>query len=270
MWPECDICVTFIDYPVLVYSGAIRENFVVRCGDELNVNCVFNGSCFRFMCTGIVHSAPSGCTQHPSGVSRTNSPCKDIPDQRCELDETCDMEVNVNCEKPLADNFDPVVGLQSSTNVQSTDRALYLLDRSELGRLNDIHFNKAYITAVQTLMSQAPSSQHNVLDLTQGFSPLAVQALKLGADYAHVVTENPTHKALLQAIAASNSVDPNRLSFSGCSFHELNREWSVIVSELVEPCGCLRQQVLEDIALARYAGSRVFLLYLRWTKQKVS
>jgi len=270
VWPECDICVTFIDYPVLVYSGAIRENFVVRCGDELNVNCVFNGSCFRFMCTGIVHSAPSGGTLHPSGVSRTDNPCKDIPDQRCELDETCDMEVNVNCEKPLADNFDPVVGLQSSTNVQSTDRALYLLDRSELGRLNDIHFNKAYITAVQSLMSQAPSSQHNVLDLTQGFSPLAVQALKLGADYAHVVTENPTHKALLHAIAASNSVDPNRLSFSGCSFHELDREWSVIVSELVEPCGCLRQQVLEDIALARYAGSRVFLLYLRWTKQKVS
>lgn len=246
--PDAGSCWEQAIFPVLprhlTDTGVTRVNFAVRYDDELNINCVFNGSCFRFMCTGIVHSSPVGGMQQPSRA------CKDICDKRCQLDDARDMEVNENCKKPPMDNHDPFVGLQSNTDVQAIDRALYLLDRTELGRLNDIHFNKAYISAVQTLLSQAPSAQHSILDLTQGFSPLAVQALKLGADYAHVVTENPTHKALLQVIAASNSVDPNRLSFSSCSFHELNREWSVIVSELVDPCGCLQQQVLENIALA--------------------
>ena len=224
---------------------------MVRCGDALSINCVFNGSCFRFTCTGIVRSSQPDGVSHPGGVSQNDGPCKEIPDKRRQVDDVCHME-----DEETLDDLDPDVGCQSNAkDVQSVDRTLYLLDRLDLGRLNDIHFNKAYSTAVQTLLSQSPPSHCGILDLTQGFSPLAVQALKLGADYAHVVTENATHKALLQAIAVSNSVDPNRLSFSGCNFHEYNREWSVIVSELVEPCGCLRQQVLEDIALARYVVS---------------
>ena len=216
---------------------------MVRSGDALEIKCDVNGSCFRFTCTEIVH-----------GVSQNDSTCEDVSRMERHVDEAIRMEDEEGCEETTSVG----VGARSvMADVQS--RTLYLLDRSDLGRLNDIHFNKSLSRAVQTILAQTTPSRCSVLDLTQGFSPLAVQSLKLGANYAHVATENETHKELLRDIAMSNGVDPSRLSFSDCKLRGQHREWDVIVSELVETCGCMRQEILEDIALARYDLSRLQL-----------
>ena len=218
---------------------------MVRCGDALEIKCDVNGSCFRFTCTEIVHGSPVG------GVPRNDSTCEDVSRTEHRVDEATDTEEESREETMSVGGA--CLGVELRTDVQPT--TLYLLDRPDLGRLNDIHFNKTLSRAIQTILAQTTPSRRSVLDLTQGFSPLAVQSLKLGADYAHVATENETHKELLRDIAVLNGVDPSRLSFSDCKFRGQHREWSVIISELVETCGCMRQEILEDIALARYALS---------------
>ncbi len=124
-----------------------------------------------------------------------------------------------------------------------------MLDRHELGRLNDIDFNAAYCQALQKVIKN--SDCRSVLDITQGFSTLMLQALKLGATEVCSIEPRQTNQDLLRYLAASNQVPVDGVTFRQRNFEDWDTSWDILVTELVEPCGCLRQQVMEDIALAR-------------------
>ncbi len=128
-------------------------------------------------------------------------------------------------------------------------RMKFMLDRHELGRLNDIDFNAAYCQALQKVIKD--NGFRSVLDITQGFSTLTLQALKLGASEACSMETRPANQDLLRYLAASNQLAVDGVTFRGRNFEDWDSSWDVLVTELVESCGCLRQQVLEDIALAR-------------------
>lgn len=128
------------------------------------------------------------------------------------------------------------------------------LQRAEINRLNDIDFNTAYcraFSAIQAkLVKQGLVSNINVVDITHGFSPFCLQALTMGAKEILMTGQSPQNQTIMQHIAVTNGIDVNLLNFMN-GIQEDYALWDVLVTELVEPSGTLRPQVLEDIALAR-------------------
>merc|ERR1712226_1573877 len=123
-------------------------------------------------------------------------------------------------------------------------RPTYFLERPELGRLNDIDFNQACVSALaEVFRSLGSGGDLTLLDITRGVSILPLQALKLGASEVCLVGQNLHTQQLLTDIALTNSIDTSGLFFEGHDFEFFESNWSVLVTELVEPCGCLRQQV---------------------------
>ena len=136
-------------------------------------------------------------------------------------------------------------------------KACFLLEGAELERLNDLDLNLSYCNVLEHLIQQQAGvlKSVRVLDITQGASLLPLQALKMGANEVGVVTRERANQQLLLHLASINHLQPGHIHFERGGFEEMEPGWSVLITELVEPCGCLRQQVLEDIALARYIMS---------------
>ena len=91
-----------------------------------------------------------------------------------------------------------------------------------------------------------------MLDLTRGFSSLPLQSLKIGASEVGIMeTASQTQTELLCCLAPANGLTPSAVRFLCGSVEEVEAEWDVVVTELIDHCGALTQQVLEQIALAR-------------------
>ncbi len=125
----------------------------------------------------------------------------------------------------------------------------FMLDRVELHRLNDIDFNAAYCTAVQKVMEDPQF--RTVIDISQGLSLLGLQALKVGASEVCCLESRPSNQDLIRFVAAANSLPVDSVTFAERNFEEWEGAWDILTTELVDSYGCLGQQVLEDIALAR-------------------
>ncbi|XP_064637627.1 protein arginine N-methyltransferase 9-like isoform X2 [Lineus longissimus] len=137
----------------------------------------------------------------------------------------------------------------SPTNYDNeTHKSMHFLERSVMGCLNNLRMNTAYCMAMETLKAKN-HARLQLFDLNSGFSPLGLQALKLG--FLHVFLMSDEHRMLLSAIAEGNKISMDQVTFTGRNFDELGINCDIILSEIVEPCGALRQQVLEDVALAR-------------------
>ena len=140
-----------------------------------------------------------------------------------------------------------------------TSKMTYFLERAEIGRLNDLDYNRMLCKALERIRLGLDSARDfAVMDMSRGISVLPLQAVKLGAQEVCVLQDNVTNQELLCYLTTANSIDPNRVTFSapalapGESVEHCDAEWGVLViGDVVEGCGCLRQQVLEDIALAR-------------------
>ena len=129
--------------------------------------------------------------------------------------------------------------------------SIFFLERYEMSRLNNIDFNTAFCSAMQRLKQRTTSCDFRVIDLTQGFSPLGLQAVKLGASDVWINEDMPNNQLLLHCLTKANSIEDDTVQFGNKNLEENDGNWDVIITELVETCGALRQQVLEDIALAR-------------------
>ena len=96
----------------------------------------------------------------------------------------------------------------------------------------------------------------SVLDLCHGLSMAGLYAAKLDRTTRVCITQSdPHHQHALQCVGRSNVLDmEKRVTFADKS-SVLNPSsdalWDVVVVDLVEPTGVLRQHVLEDIAVAR-------------------
>ncbi len=138
-------------------------------------------------------------------------------------------------------------------------RPVFYWDNDQIEKLNDIHWNQCYCMALEKAkarLDQARRTDFSVIDMSKGASLLSVQALKLGASQVFLAAEDSSHRDLLQQIAQDNGVCPGLLKFPdpecvGSPFEDLDRTWSVLLCEVVDPCGALQQQVLEDLSLAR-------------------
>jgi hypothetical protein len=80
---------------------------------------------------------------------------------------------------------------------------------------------------------------------------VGLQALKLGAEEVCFM-DSDVHQPLLHAVAQANDIESGRMLFTSTEQIEgLERDWGVMLAELLDEGGCLQQRILEDIALAR-------------------
>ncbi|XP_074651053.1 protein arginine N-methyltransferase 9-like [Tubulanus polymorphus] len=134
-----------------------------------------------------------------------------------------------------------------------TDRQVYLLDPNDISCLNDIYCNKAYCEAIQKIVNSKISntSDLSMIDMCQGVSLLGLQAIMIGVNNVLITDYTDESKAFVLSIAAANGIAASRIVFGNRNFDEFEETSTMLLTDLVEPCGALRQQILEDIALAR-------------------
>jgi len=161
----------------------------------------------------------------------------------------------------------------------------FYLDRSVIGSLNNQYWNEKCLEALNIVCSKhqlasnvvTRSGSHQVADatsssnqtlndsdksqgrfktfhLTSDFTLLPIQALTLFADKACILEQSLTNQELYARLLTANGISPERLTFKTGDhrcLEDMNNDWSVVVVDVVESSGCLRQHILEDIALAR-------------------
>ena len=127
----------------------------------------------------------------------------------------------------------------------------FYLDREIIEALNDLDFNRTFCEAIERIFSQF-SGAINVIDLAKQSSFVSLQVLKLGAETVMLVHSDCVNCELLQAIAETSNISGNRILFNeNCGLEELGKKWVVLIADVVSNSGCLHQQVLEDISLAK-------------------
>ena len=134
-----------------------------------------------------------------------------------------------------------------------TDKYTCLAEHSDILYLNDIHLNRAYVKALEQLMKGNESAQPlSLMYNTTRLSFSALQARSLNYSPVTMVTSEE-HHGTFQAVMAANHLRPEEVTLLDLSEVDSDEgKFDVVLFDLVEPCGALRQQVLEDIALLRY------------------
>lgn len=155
----------------------------------------------------------------------------------------------------------------------------FLLDGTVIGFLNDQRWNEDCFLALFALRESvtykrngcvAASSdlseirpKFRILDQTPHFSLLPIQSLLLLADEVCVVAQDLTNRALYSRLLSANGIEAERLLFDDEEGDSGEREgWNVVIADVVESSGCLRQHILEDIALARLDSFHLYGLVL--------
>ncbi|XP_072040981.1 protein arginine N-methyltransferase 9-like isoform X2 [Amphiura filiformis] len=111
-------------------------------------------------------------------------------------------------------------------------------------------------SSISTDQSSDPSNKLSVLDLSQVLSVAGLYAAKLN-DTTNVCITQPNRNVqhALQCIAKNNGLDIESnfkfVSKSDVLHPNADALWDLVIVDVVEPTGALRQQVLEDIAVAR-------------------
>lgn len=146
----------------------------------------------------------------------------------------------------------------SSTTTDCQDnnnQQTYYLSHEDLWKLNDLNYNRSICMALQQISDKMKKSRHHykckLLTIPSGVPVLGLQALKL--DMAEVCfMDSDIHQPLIHAIAAANDIPSSKLYFANTEDMEsLEREWDVLIAEIIDESGCLQQRILEDIALTR-------------------
>ncbi|EDV24647.1 uncharacterized protein TRIADDRAFT_56661 [Trichoplax adhaerens] len=140
----------------------------------------------------------------------------------------------------------------------------HYIDRRELCRLNDSVYHSRFSFAIKDLIqkmalmkqSEGNDSTIKVMDLMQGVSLIGILAAQQGAEVMIVDPPNDFEQ-LYSRIIEYNDIK-SKIS-PGCGDFEQDIkhfEWDILLSEIVEPSGVLKEQILEDIHLARQIESQ--------------
>jgi hypothetical protein len=112
-------------------------------------------------------------------------------------------------------------------------------------------WNQAHCQALEEIKVQLmDSATFTVLFILGDVSLLPLQALKLGAKEVCVVSASPVIEDVLTRIGKVNNLAVDNLEFV-CSMDTVQGCWTVLVTDVVECCGSMRPQILEEIALAK-------------------
>ena len=138
----------------------------------------------------------------------------------------------------------------ASTGTVPTDLD-FILSSEEISSLNNLTWNQMHCQALEEAREELRDlNTFSVLFLLHSISILPLQALKLGASAVCIISKNPMMQDVLAAIAAENQLSLDRLEYVSC-VEEVQGRWDVLVADVLECCGSLQSQILEEIALCR-------------------
>ena len=140
-----------------------------------------------------------------------------------------------------------------------SNKLVCLAEHSDIMYLNDIHLNRTCFRALESFKNQEKTSRSLFYNTTRlCFLPL--QAMTLTFDPVTIATA-AEHHGTIETVMAINNLRPEDVRLLDLSESEENHgKYDVMMFDLVEPCGALRQQILEDIAVMRFVHSYIFYL----------
>ncbi|KAH3840796.1 protein arginine N-methyltransferase 9-like [Dreissena polymorpha] len=176
----------------------------------------------------------------------------DIGEQQVSTDISSDMEGADMLFDMSKCSIDPATAAaeQLVKDRASNRKMTCVTDSVEIQYINDIHLNSQYCRALQRALSQiqsSPSSNNpSILYITPRLSFLGIQAAKMGFKSVTMATSDEHFDALHQ-VAALNGCQSGVITLLEMSdLSDLDLKADIVFSEVVDPCGALRQQALED------------------------
>ncbi|KAM4810489.1 protein arginine N-methyltransferase 9 [Rhinophrynus dorsalis] len=194
------------------------------------------------------------------------------------------------------DLCDALASLHTSASSQKyTEQKLCILECSEIALLNNVMYHEGFKAAIgKVLSSLAPiengtswssrsskQSEDNstqpaaedplyVLDVSEGFSILPLIAAQLGKVKSYSSVEKEEHRVALDKLSERNGLDKDTVEFWLSQLEEdddvlqrptSDKMWSIIILDVIETCGLIRQEVMEKASIARcllQSGGKIF------------
>lgn len=179
-------------------------------------------------------------------------------------------------QTPEAELCSALASLQTDHN-----KDYCVLECAEMALLNNEEYHMSFHNAVSKLISRIKSNNKRqdaadscelvyVLDVSEGFSLLALIAASQGHVKAYSSVEKNKQQEVLKRLARSNNIPEESLEFwlNGTEDEQgvlqrpsTEKLWSAIVLDCVETCGLVRQKLMEKASLARCLleeGGRIF------------
>ncbi|XP_033631309.1 protein arginine N-methyltransferase 9-like isoform X2 [Asterias rubens] len=260
-------------------SGSSKESLHVREQDTITVAVSCSDDCLHLKCADITHHASSKTKSTPASASALTQ--EEVME---EMVTSFRENVSTQCQR----SCDLVEGVQQGKANESVGGADSSkggaiatsnscspcddLTPDTIAILNDYKLQNCFYKAITSLMdasqesedsrSCSPSKSHDksatsqfaVLDISSGVSVTGLFAAKHHpATRICIPSSTPTNINVIETIARTNMLE-------GCfdleaESHPLSPSseamWDVLVTDLVSPCGTLRERVLEDIAVGR-------------------
>ena len=266
---DSSLCWEQAIFPFLINRDKyLPDKNKVSKGDLLSVQGKLSQECLRLNFGGVLtkFSDLTSCSKNVKMQKQKGVLSKD---NVCESYGNADLleETNVVPTK----DFDSFVEIS-----RPSDDGVAIIPSSYMRRLNDEVFNELFDNvignAIKSLkcefyeidclhnglkLQQASGlvaiSECNVLDITCGPSLLSLFASRAQADC--VLLCSPHSTTWTNHILTGNNL-PSVIEYGPMRLEEIardgkDRKWNVLISDIAEPAGILRQQVIEDIVFAR-------------------
>ncbi|NP_001135658.1 putative protein arginine N-methyltransferase 9 [Xenopus tropicalis] len=196
-------------------------------------------------------------------------------------ESSCDQAENMVMGNE-SDICDALANLHTTAN-KDTMQELCILEPGEVALLNNTIYHESFRAAISKVISSlepkescsvvrnsqgeqmnlaepvAENSLH-LLDVSEGFSILPLIAVKLGKVKAYSSAEKEQHRVALEKLSVINGLNNEFLEFCLSQLEtdddslqkpKSDKMWSIIILDVIETCGLIRQDLLEKAAIAR-------------------
>ena len=174
------------------------------------------------------------------------------------LKNVCAIIETENSENLKKDTFQRQIREHSAKSKDNasmkrpSNKLVCLAEHSDIMYLNDIHLNRTCFKALELLSKNQDKTSRSLLYNTTRLCFLPLQAMTLTFDPVTIATGEEHHETI-ETVMATNNLRPEDVRLLDLSETEGDHgKYDIMMFDLVEPCGALRQQILEDIAVMRF------------------
>ncbi|KAG9480066.1 hypothetical protein GDO78_011857 [Eleutherodactylus coqui] len=176
----------------------------------------------------------------------------------------------------------------ASLHTTHQKRELCILEPSEIALLNNAIYHESFKNAISKVITSLTAEENRtsknetmaatedfsdplyILDVSEGFSILPLIAAQLGKVKSYSSVEEEPHRVTLERLSERNDISKGTLEFwlnqleandDVLQRPKSDKLWSIIILDVIEPCGLIRQEVMEKCAIARcllQSGGKIF------------
>ena len=239
--------INYLFFPSFICYLFAESSLDVNIDDKIEIECCI-GDGIKIKCRKIVSKCQPSFVKDVQDDPGTNQTIVEGDQGKALSSVQCDLQKDSTNVKGDQEK-DP-------TNVKSDQDLsnVFFCDRPTLSVLNDIDYNQSCVNVLQKIKASflEQNKPFRLLVLGSELNFLPLQALNLGADVT-VLEQNSNNRKLFEKLVQINGMEATRLKFDSRNISELNGEsWSALFVDVIDPLGCIRQNFLEDIALARF------------------